>query len=435
MRDFESYYAAGETWAEHGDPYSTDIWKFEQRIPGVQAARTELLPFIGPPAFLPLWALFAQLPFGTAAILWGFILVASAVMFAVVILRFTDTLSAGAFLSVAVLMIGFGPFTSDLALGQAAFLSFVACTGAAAMLERREMVSVIWTFFAALQPNIALVLLSQANRRRAWLVFSVAFLTFVGACIAFAGWPHAIAYVCDLNAHANAERFVLIQMSPPAIIYGFGATQTVAAVCGVLFAIAALGVCIAIVRRADVKPIWKLAASCALLPFIVPFFHEHDFIVLLLPAILCAALCEGPLWSAAATGTVLAAVDWLGLAQRPDGMAQSLLLAAASLCALFALSDVSWRRLFAPAGVLGILAGLGFLAQSHIAPIWPDAMHGAVSLSGSVAQIWHEELAHTGEFAVNPFWALLRSLSLAGTALLAWATYASAVRRDQLEIS
>ena len=56
MRDFESYWAAGSAWSAGDDPYSRQIWRAERLVPGVNANREELLPFVGPPFGLPLWA-------------------------------------------------------------------------------------------------------------------------------------------------------------------------------------------------------------------------------------------------------------------------------------------------------------------------------------------------------------------------------------------
>ena len=435
MRDFESYYAAGQTWVARGDPYSADIWKYEQQIPGVEGRRGELLPFIGPPAYLPMWSLFANLPFNVAVILWGAILLAASAAFVIVTLRTADALSAGAFLSAAVLCTSFGPFTSDLSLGQAALLSFVACVGATAMMERAPVLGVAWTFFAALQPNIALGLLSQLLERRAWRVFGVALLIFIALAVGFGGWHGALAYASNIGAHGAAERFALIQMTPAAVAYGFGLSAPLCILLGILSGLAALVACIGITRRPYTKPLWKLAAVLALLPFIVPFFHEHDFVVLLLPAILCATLAEGRAWTIAATGTMLGAVDWLGIAQRPDGAVQSLLLAVSALCALFAIGEVSWRKIIVPACIVALVAAFGILAQHDVAPIWPDAMRGETSMLGGVAAIWHDELLRSGAFATNPLWASMRLLTLAGAVLLAWGTLQSAVRRDQLERS
>ncbi|MDP9018865.1 MAG: glycosyltransferase 87 family protein, partial [Candidatus Eremiobacteraeota bacterium] len=326
MRDFESYYAAGQAWSARANPYSVDIWQFEQRIPGVDKTRAEVLPFVGPPAFLPLWAFLARLPFGIAATLWGALLLAATAMFLIVTLSRAGVLSIGAIASGVAILLGFGPFTSDLALGQAALLSFAACIGATIMLDRSRVVTAIWIFFAALQPNIALVLFSQAGRRKAAVLFAAVFAVFCAVGIACIGFPGAVAYMRDLAAHGDAERFVLIQITPTAIAYGLGAAPTVARIVGLFAFVAGIIVWAYTMRKAHVSPVWKLAISCALLPFVAPFFHEHDFVVLLLPALFCLAFAEERMWTIGAVGTVLSAVDWLGLAQRPDGTLQTALL-------------------------------------------------------------------------------------------------------------
>jgi hypothetical protein len=73
-RDFESYYAGGATWRYGGDPYSREVWRTERTIPKIVATRDELLPFVGPPLGLPLWALISRLPWNLAIVVWGTIL-------------------------------------------------------------------------------------------------------------------------------------------------------------------------------------------------------------------------------------------------------------------------------------------------------------------------------------------------------------------------
>ena len=422
MRDFESYYAAGRALAAHDDPYSPAIWKYERDVPGVDPARNEVLPFAGPPAFLPLWALFGLLPFGVAAFAWGTLLVLLAGLVVVVLLSKARALSAGALAAAAVLLLGFAPFTSDLALGQAALASFAACFAGTVMFEQAWGLAAAWTFLAALQPNIALALVSQLGRRGAPRIFAVAVAAFAALCIAFAGARGSIAYLSGLRAHGAAERFALIQITPSAVAHGFGVPAGAASAIGIVFALAAVACSIAVLRGADFSPLRKLAVTFALLPFAVPFFHEHDFVVLALPALLCLLSEDHPRWALAAAGTALVAVDWLGAAQRPEAFAQQLLLAVAMLAAVHALCDVPLRRMIPAAFVLPLLLIAHALSSQGPAPVWPDAMHGIPSLSGPVAGIWHEELQRTGQFAVQPLWAALRALTLTGCALLAWAS-------------
>ncbi|MFN2529019.1 MAG: hypothetical protein ABR584_09930 [Candidatus Baltobacteraceae bacterium] len=435
MRDFESYYAAGQTWAAHRDPYSTDIWKFEQTVPGVEVARGELLPFVGPAAFLPLWALLASLAFPLAVVFWGTILVACAAAILVAILRSTNALSMGAMLAGACIFVGFGPFTSDLALGQAALLSFAACVGATLWFDRLPLLGGVWSFFAAMQPNIALALLSQVRKRRTWAPLLSAAVFFLVLSLGASGLHGFLSYFGTLIAHGQAERFVLIQITPAAIGYGFGLPVIAAGFIGSLATVAAAIVALAVLRSPYIKQLWKLAILCTLLPLAIPFFHEHDFVVVLLACLLCAVLAENRNWTLASTGTLLCAIDWLGLAQRPDGLLQSFLLAVGLLLGLFAIAEQPARRLLLPSGVLVVLLAAGILAQHHRAPVWPHDMHGVTAMSGPIAEIWHSELERTGQFARDPFWAAMRLLTLCGSALLAWASISTSQQRDQLDMS
>ena len=56
--DFSAYYAAGRYWSHGGDPYGVGIWSIEKTLPGFDPSRLELLPFVGPPLSLLLWAAF-----------------------------------------------------------------------------------------------------------------------------------------------------------------------------------------------------------------------------------------------------------------------------------------------------------------------------------------------------------------------------------------
>lgn len=434
MRDFESYYAAGQAFAAHVNPYAPEIWTYEQRVPGVNPERPEVLPFVGPPAFLPLWALFGMRPYNRAVLAWGALLLALSAMVAIVILVKTRAWSAGALLATAALFTAFGPYTSDLALGQAALLSFAACIGATVMFERAWGVASVWAFFAALQPNVALVLLSQITRRRGGLIFGTAVAAFIALSFICIRAPGTLAYIAGLREHAAAERFALIQITPASVAYGFGAPPLVASVLGIITALFAAGCVLAILRNASIGPLWKLALVCSLLPFAVPFFHEHDFVVLLLPLLLCLLADDQSAWPAASAGGLLVAIDWLGAAQRPEAFAQMMLLGFAAACSMVALSGVPLRRALVPIAVLPVALLAHVLALNAPAPVWPDAMRAGTRISADIAQTWHAELSASGQFTVQPLWAALRLLTLAGCALIAWAAHRVATSRDQFEM-
>jgi len=178
-------------------------------------------------------------------------------------------------------------------------------------------------------------------------------------------------------------------------------------------------------------PFARFAAAGALAPLAAGFFHEHDLIVAFPAAAWCAFRARGTARVLAVAGTLLVAIDWLGLAQRPTGIAQSALLALAALCAFAALgSERDLRRTFeAGAAVVPLFALAAWLAAGHPAPVWPDTL-GAfhAPAAESVAAVWRDEQRTAGLLAAQPAWAFLRLLSILGCPLLAAAMLASGER-------
>lgn len=417
MRDFEAYYAAGALWHHGVSPYGGAIWQVEKTLEGVSPQRYEVLPYVGPPALLPVMSAVASMPFQTATAVWRSLLIAAFAIVAFGTLRLSALrLTPLTAIAIAAAALGFGPLTSALALGQIALLAFIFTLP----LYRRYDALFAWA-----QPNVALTLISGPR------TFIASALVFAVACVAVAGFNGTIAYAHVLHDHGIAERFSSIQITPAAIAYGFGVPENLALTIGIAVALAGIGVWLFLMLRVRDNVV-RFAGTCALLPFVMPFFHEHDLLVAFVPAVLCTLRAPARLWPLASAGALLAATDWLGLAQRPDGTIQTLLLIAAFGTALLALRDDAHpRMLLAPVGVLIAIGVAGWFAQSHPAPVWPDAMgvlpHSVRDLSVSAA--WHLELVKTGLFAHNAFWALLRCGSLAGCVLLAYA-----VLRTQLEI-
>ncbi len=436
MRDFEAYYAAGRTWSHGGNPYGVAIWKAERRIPGVDPHRYEVLPFVGPPATLPLWGLLARLPFASAIAVWGAVLGASLAVVILVTLRLLEMrVSPLAFGTLLLAALAFGPVTSGIALGQVVLPAFASALLALAWLERNALAAGIATVFAALQPNVALVLLARLRRLRSWPVFAAAFLAFeLLAAAAGGGFRTLWAYQRLLGAQGAAEAGSTIQTTPYAIASGFGAGHEVATFVALAAGAAAIFAWAALVVRKE-RGAGAIAITCALLPFAVPFFHEQDLTVAYFAAIFAVARADARRWPIAAAGALLVTVDWLGLAQRPDGVLQTFLLAVGALLAYAALRrDVRSVALAAPLGVLVLLALAGTYAQAHPAPIWPDAMGALPPIPPGtpLASIWHAEQRATGLFAPNAFWALLRCGPLFGCGLLA---YCCAAASSQPQIS
>ena len=410
MRDFEAYYSAGVLW-QHGQwPYGTAIWNVEKTLEGVSAQRYEALPFVGPPALLPPLSLVARLPFAAANGVWRALLVVALAGIALMTLRLCEPrITPATTLAIAAVAVGFGPLTSALALGQIALPAFFF----AVLALRRRLAAI----FAFAQPNVALTTIAD------WRVFATGAGIFALACLAVAGLHGSLDYIAVLREHSAAERFSAIQITPAAIAYGLGATEQLALEIGTAIAIAAVVAWFVLIRRLP-DNVSRFCATCALAPLVMPFFHEHDLLILFVPAVVYAVRADARTWPLAAAGALLCATDWLGLAQRPDGTIQTLLLAGAFGAALVSLrDDARVQMLLVPVVLLALIGVAGIAAQSHPAPVWPDAMSASPAISGtkSIAAAWHAEQSATGLFQRNAFWALLRCLPLLGCAALAYA--------------
>lgn len=403
MRDFEAYYAAGETANAGANPYGTGIWRYERAIDAAKSDRFELLPFISPAPVLPFLQALARLPFASANAVWRGVMllsIAALILTAAKLRRAPTQFQLGALVCAAV---GFGPLTSALALGQ---LALPAAAFAAAALVFPIAAAAVW-----IQPNIAIVLLSQ-YRRPLTLIFAAA-----GALAVLAASGKEYSFL--LAAHGSAERFSAIQLTPAAIVYGFGAPRQLAAFAGyaAMLAAAAAWAYAMRVRRDSVE---RFCVTCALLPFALPFFHEHDLVVLFIPAAYWIATCAPARWSAFTAAGALCATDWLGLAQRPDGTLQSALLVTAFIFAAFALrDDLAPRELLKPLTVPLAIVALYPAVAAHPLGVWPDAMHVLVPAPfATAAAAWHAEQQAAGLFDRSTLWALLRLFSLLGCVAL-----------------
>lgn len=426
LRDFEAYYAGGSVWAEGGNPYGPTVWRVERTIPGVRAQANEVLPYVSPPAALPLFALFSRLPYSAAATLWTVVLASSLV--ALVVTSWTmsgGSIAPRALAALGLLTVGFGPITAALALGQLALLA-AACTAlcGASMLRGRSWAGAAWALPAALQPNLLppLAMLLRSWRATHALLAAAVAVVLANALMALHGGTPTFAEYLALTArHAAAERFDLIQLTPAAIARGFGVSASFARLCGGLCIVLTIIASIVAFRRAR-TPLLAFAAGCALTPLIVPFVHEQDLCIVFPAAVagIAHARSRGAQLLALA-GTMLVAIDWLGLAQRPQGTLQSALLAVAAFIAAVTLlrRPGALPIALAAVGSSALFAAAARVARAHPAPIWPDAMHRFSMRSHDVAAIWHAEQAAAGMFAHEPTWAALRTLSLVGCALVA----------------
>lgn len=421
LRDFESYYSAGVTWRYQGDPYSREVWRTERTIPGIVASRDELLPFVGPPFGLPLWSALGRLPWFGAVTVWE-----AVAALAVAVLAFGSLALAGGALGVAdafavlVVVAGFGPLTSGVALGQVAVLASAAVVAFPFAMRRGGIAGTFAAaLLAALQPNLAVVLATRLGGLRAWAGLSLAALVAIGGSqLALAQQGGLATYVDLLRAHAAAERFITIQTTPAAVARALGLSAPAATEFGLalLLAIVAIVAWQCLSRRYE--PDARLALGCAALPLTLTFAHEHDFTIAFLPAIFIVRRARGATWVAGTVAALFIAIDWLGLSQRPTGALATALLTLAAGLGFAALARERLRPFHAlPALVAtAAVAIAAYVASSSPLPTWPDALSATFHVARSLTapEVWHAEQAASGVTTLAPFYGFLRGLSLLG---------------------
>ncbi len=266
-RDFEAYWAAGATWNARGDPYARSIWEAERHVPSVDARRDELLPFIDPPATLPVWSAFARLPYTVASAIWlALLAIALAALVCITLDGSTLPVTRLRLFGGLALALAFGPVTSDLALGQLALPAFVGAALVVAMADRCLPAAAAAAILAFAAPNMALGLISQLNRKRAFAALALGFLVTYGLGAWTAGWNWPLRYAKAAAAQAGAEHFVAIQLSPAAVAYGFGAAPPVTLAIAAVAALLASAMAILIIVRVR-EPFARFAGCSRTDPF------------------------------------------------------------------------------------------------------------------------------------------------------------------------
>ncbi len=214
------------------------------------------------------------------------------------------------------------------------------------------------------------------------------------------------------------------KFTPAAIAYGFGADRQSAVYVWVCLALLALTAAITIAYRVR-DGFARFGAFSTLLPFVAGFFHEHDLLVAYPAVMWCALRSDAAAKPVALVATLLVAIDWLGLAQRPNATAQIALLAVATSAVFCSLAVPFDARLPAATSSLAALLVIAIaLAHAHPMPVWPDALgHFNAPAEAGAATVWFEEQRATGLLAASPIWAALRCLPLLGCALLAFLIY------------
>jgi Glycosyltransferase family 87 len=407
------------------------VWRIERTIPGVDASRDELLPFVGPAISLPLWSLLARLPFELARNIWLEVLVLALAVLVLASLRIAGRPYSWMECASALLLGAVAaPAVSDISLGQAALVSAAAVAFAFVALERGSPWAVAAACVAAIQPNLALPLAASLTRRRNVLMLASALVLFLAITLGVGGGPAGLlSYLQRLATHAAGERFIAIQYSVPAILAAFGVASNASVLAGDVIGVLALAVAAFAAYRFRARPAFAAAIAVALLPWIVPFFHEHDFAIVLLPAIVVAAATSPRVRALGGIAAVCVFVDWFGIAQRPAAVLQIACLAGAVACAYLVLADRDKRPAWplAPlAACVVLLACTVPFALAHPAPTWPDqlgAFHAPATLDASA--VWAAEQERSGLAATVPAWGLLRAVPLAGCVLFAYASFAA----------
>ncbi|HZZ00032.1 MAG TPA: glycosyltransferase family 87 protein [Candidatus Baltobacteraceae bacterium] len=427
QRDFEAYWSAGATFNAGKSPYGRAIWDAERTVPGVDPTHDEMLPFISPPSTLLIWSALARLPFDPATRVWYGVLLCALVGLIVASLRGSgEPVTFFSFCATLALAVGFGPVTSNLALGQIAITAFLGAT--VATTARSWPVKTLASFVALFQPNVALGLVSQLGRNITTLAILAAAACgyLCGALLVGLAWP--IRYVSFVWSHAAGERYGAIQYTPAAVAYGLHWPPPLPELTSVLLACAAALAAIVAWRRLE-NGFARFAAFSALTPFVATFFHDHDFVVAFPAAVWCALRTRGTDRTIGLAGALLVSIDWFGLAQRTNAIPQSAFLVAGAAAAFLALGEEFDLRRTAHAAVpVAVLFVTGaWLGSGHPAPVWPYTLGSFhAPASASIATIWFLEQRQSGLEAAIPSWALLKSLSLLGCALLFIAVTATA---------
>ena len=391
------------------------------------------MPYVGPAAALPLFGALARLPFALAVRLWTVLLAVALAALVLAAQALAGTRDVRVLLTGFALALFAGPTTSDLGLGQAALLSAGGIAVALLAYERRALVpAALATLIAAIQPNLALVLAARLRDARALGAAALGFATFAGLTLLAA--PDVATYLRRLAAHGAAERFVAIQYTPAAIAWDAGATATAAGAVGLACVVAALAAVVFVTVRARLRPLDGTLVALAALPLAVPFFHEHDFVVELLPLAILGVRARGAarIWAGVAAALVL--TDTFGLAQRPGAQAAIIAQGFAVAAAFVALGSGPMRRVdLAPFAALALLALVAVpLAQRAPAPVWPDALGPAyrAPANADASAVWADEQRAAGLTAQQPTWSALRAFPLLGCLALGTALVLAARERE-----
>jgi hypothetical protein len=209
-------------------------------------------------------------------------------------------------------------------------------------------------------------------------------------------------------------------------------------VLGVLVALVAIAVTVVVTVRARLDAQDGTLLALAALPLAIPFFHEHDFIIELIPLLVLALCARGTARVLAGVASILVFVDWFGLAQREGAQVQIIAFGFAVACAFVSLGTGPriLRRELVPLATLLVLAAIAIpFAQRAPAPVWPDALPEAyrAPAQADASAVWADEQRVAGLDAAVPTWGALRALPLAGCIFIGVAVVLRGRRRSNAE--
>jgi hypothetical protein len=436
LPDFAAYYAAGQYWAHGGDAYGAGIWNIERTLPGFDPSRLELLPFVGPPLSLPIWAAFGALPYPAAAALWVLVLLVSAAVLVLVPAQLARRrLVRDDAPSIVLLLLSASPLVTAFSAGQAALpaIASVAVAIRCAVLRRWALMAVATIVAAMLKPNDALVIGASVREAAALLAVAGSIIVSVLANLPVVHGIHGLAgYGVVLLNQGASERVYAFQFTPTSIAYGFGLTRQAAELVGTAISLVALVSGVAAIRFTRANVVDGAAIACAFVPFVLPFEHGPDLIVVLLPALLLVFRARGWAWPAGAVGMVLLCTNPFALTQGWQGTLFAVSMAAVASLQLAALAPSRFGRMrFVPLTVVPLLIAIGLAAPRHHLPIWPATLpaHVTVANGASASEVWQAELIASGLENQDPWVSFLRLLTLCGCACVCIAMVRTAARR------
>jgi hypothetical protein len=425
MGDFSAYYSAGRVWLSGGDPYSTDIWNVERTLPGAHPEHKALLPFVGPPLGLPIWAAFSLLPYRIATAVWGVALACCIVVLIAVPARLAGRrLRAADVVTLVVFSAACGPFIDSLTLGQAALPAAASLDIAILCAARRRWIGAAAGAFCVVlfKPNLVFVLLATVRSVAAVIAYASAALVSVAGNVLFTRGVHGLLdYLAILPQQTAAERFYAYQFTPTAIAFGFGLGAHRSIEIGTVVAVVASIAVIAAIVFSRATLVDSAAIACAGLLFILPYEHDVDFVIVLFPALLVLFRARGATWLTGALGLALVSIEWFSLAQGRAGLIFALAMASVIPLEIAALAPaIPWKLRLTPLLLAPFVLALGLAGPRERIPIWPEALprHFEAAPGASPNDTWRSELVASELETERPWASLLRLMTLSGTVLV-----------------